>query len=36
VADFAWIEPGEFERLDPTFEADAEFFREIFPGLAAT
>jgi 8-oxo-dGTP pyrophosphatase MutT (NUDIX family) len=34
VADFAWIEPAEFERLEPVFEADAEFFREIFPRLA--
>jgi 8-oxo-dGTP diphosphatase len=33
VAAFAWIDPAEFERLDPVFEADAEFFREILPSL---
>jgi 8-oxo-dGTP pyrophosphatase MutT (NUDIX family) len=35
VSAYAWIEPAEFERLDRVFEADAEFFREIFPMLAA-
>ena len=33
VAAFAWVDPAEFARLDPVFEADAEFFREIFPAL---
>jgi len=33
VGAYAWVEPAEFERLDPVFEADAVFFREIFPTL---
>jgi len=33
VSDFRWIEPAEFARLEPVFEADAEFFREIIPRL---
>jgi 8-oxo-dGTP pyrophosphatase MutT (NUDIX family) len=33
VGDFRWIEPAEFERLDPVFDADVEFFREVFPAL---
>ena len=28
-----WIEAEEFARLTPTFPADAEFFREVLPGL---
>ena len=34
VSDFRWIEPAGFAQLEPVFEADAEFFREIYPGLA--
>ena len=34
VSAYAWVEPAEFERLELVFEADAEFFREIYPTLA--
>jgi 8-oxo-dGTP diphosphatase len=34
VSAYAWVEPAEFERLELVFEADVEFFREIFPRLA--
>ena len=34
VSAFRWIEPVEFARLERVFEADAEFFRAIYPTLA--
>ena len=34
VSAYAWIEPAEFERLERVFEADALFFREIYPTLS--
>ena len=34
VSAYAWVEPAEFARLERVFEADAEFFREIYPALA--
>ncbi|MEX2208502.1 MAG: NUDIX domain-containing protein [Myxococcota bacterium] len=34
VSAYAWVEPAEFARLEPVFEADAVFFREIYPTLA--
>jgi 8-oxo-dGTP diphosphatase len=34
VSAHAWIEPAEFARLERVFEADAVFFREIYPTLA--
>lgn len=33
VSAYAWVEPSEFARLERVFEADARFFREIFPTL---
>lgn len=35
VGAYAWVEPADFARLERVFEADAAFFREIFPALAA-
>ena len=34
VSDARWIRPEEFEELKPTFAQDAEFFREVLPGLS--
>jgi len=34
VSAFRWVDPAEFERLDPVFAADVEFFREIFPAIS--
>lgn len=33
VSDFRWIDSAEFERLEPVFAADAEFFAEVYPRL---
>lgn len=33
VAEARWLPPGEFKRLDPTFDGDHEFFDEVLPGL---
>jgi NADH pyrophosphatase NudC (nudix superfamily) len=35
VSAAAWIRAEEFARLEPTFAADAQFFREILPTLPA-
>ncbi len=33
VSAYAWIEPAEFERLGRVIEADAVFFRDVFPTI---
>jgi hypothetical protein len=33
VSEAKWIRPDDFEELEPTFEADVRFFREILPTL---
>jgi 8-oxo-dGTP pyrophosphatase MutT (NUDIX family) len=34
VSEVRWVDPAEFARLEPVFEADAQFFREVYPALA--
>lgn len=34
VSDARWLEPAEFLQLEPTFEADREFFRRVLPTMS--
>lgn len=36
VADVRWVTPSEFLELEPTFEGDRHFFREIVPRLGTS
>jgi len=33
VADYRWIQPGEFRTLSPIFEADLQFFERVLPAV---